>query len=176
MKALDRRRMQLDRNAAALAESRSHVQEPEGLGAQKLAEDGLELAVREAAQLILKAIPTKGIADGSVFPRPADAYRPVDGSSLVANRKAGPLPPATCLWPMVGVAIHEGQKVLVVGPWFFSFDQLCLHGYLDSDEVQRLLAAAEKIDRSLYRVLRRKNESVRREAEGRRIYTPPLAL
>lgn len=176
MKASERRFLQLARNDLALATSRSQPRMPEGQGALRLGEDGLELAVGEAAQLILKAVPTKGIADGTVFPRSTDAYRPVDGPSLVANRKSGPLPPATCLWPMVGVAIHEGQKVLVVGPWFFSFDQLCLHGYLDGDEVQRLLEAAEKIDRSLYRVLRRQNESARQETEDRQIYTPPVAL
>lgn len=130
-------------------------------GEAALSKDGLELAVREAAQLIEKAVPVQGIADCSVFTCPADAYRAVDGASLVANGKAGVLPPATGLWPLVGVAIHEGQKVLVVGPWFVSFDQLCLHGYLDADEAQRLLAAAQKIDRALYRVLRRKNESIR---------------
>lgn len=123
--------------------------------------DGLELAVREAVQLIVKAVPTKGIADCSVFACPADGHHAVDGASLVANGKAGVLPPATGLWPMVGMAVHDGQKVLVVGPWFISIDQLCLHGYLDADEAKRLMTAAEKIDRALYRVIRRKNESMR---------------
>jgi hypothetical protein len=126
----------------------------------ELRKDGLELAVREATQLIVKAVPTQGIADCSVFACTADAHHAVDVSSLVANSQAGVLPPATGLWPMVGMAVHEGQKVLVVGPWFFSIDQLCLHGYLDADEAQRLVAAAEKIDRALYRVIRRKNQSM----------------
>lgn len=126
----------------------------------ELPKDCFELAVREAAQLIVKAVPTQGIADCSVFACPADAHHAVNVSSLIANSKAGVLPPATGLWPMVGMAVHEGQKVLVVGPWFFSIDQLCLHGYLDADEAQRLVAAAEKIDRALYRVIRRKNQSM----------------
>lgn len=126
----------------------------------ELRKDGLELAVREATQLIVKAVPTQGIADCSVFACTADAHHAIDVSSLVANSQAGVLPPATGLWPMVGMAVHEGQKVLVVGPWFFSIDQLCLHGYLDADEAQRLVAAAEKIDRALYRVIRRKNQSM----------------
>ncbi|MNV11961.1 hypothetical protein D3C71_1025430 [compost metagenome] len=126
----------------------------------ELPKDCFELAVRETAQLIVKAVPTQGIADCSVFACTADAHHAVNGASLVANSKAGVLPPTTGLWPMVGMAVHEGQKVLVVGPWFFSIDQLCLHGYLDKDEAQRLIAAAQKIDRALYRVIRRKNQSM----------------
>lgn len=127
------------------------------------AEDGLELAIRQAAQLINKAVPTKGIADGSVFPSPGDAYHPIDGAPVVAQGDAGVLRPFSSLWPMVGVGLYEGKHVLVVGPWFMSFDQLSLHGYLSEAEVQQLLAAVKKIDHGLYRVIRRKSI----EAEAR---------
>ena len=125
------------------------------------AEDGLEVAVREACQLILKAMPIEGIADGTVFPSPADAYHPVEGTDFVANSEAGVLAPFPCLRPMAGVAMYQGKQVLVVGPWFVSFDQLCLHGFLSSDEVTRLMAASKKIERDLYRVMRRKGQEAR---------------
>lgn len=135
------------------------------------AEDGLELAVRQAAQLIVKAVPTKGIADRSVFPCPADADHPVDGASPVPNGNAGVLSPFASLRPMVGVARYQGNDVLVVGPWFVSFDQLSLHGYLSEEEVQQLRAAAKKTGRDLYRVIRRRNK----EAIGRTFSLSELA-
>lgn len=99
-----------------------------------------------------------------MFPGPGDAYHPVNGTSAIAQGEAGVLRPFSSLWPMVGVGFYEGKHVLVVGPWFMNFDQLSSHGYLSEEEVKRLLAAAQKIDRELYRVIRRKSQIARNAA------------
>lgn len=138
----------------------------EPIGVAVGAEDGLKLTIRNAAQLILKAVPTQGIADGSVFPSPTDAYHPVDGTYPVAHSNAGILRPFASLWPMVGVSVYEGEQVLVVGPWFISFEQLSLHGYLSIEEVQQLQADAKKIEHGLYRVIRRKSAEIRAQYES----------
>lgn len=125
------------------------------------AKNSLEAAIRQTAQLIQKAIPTKGLVDGSVFPGPGSDDHPVDGVYPVVQSKAGILNPASRLGPMVGVAFYQGEQVLVIGPWFVTFNQLSSHGYLSEKEVQQLLAAVQQIDRSLYRLVRRKSQEAR---------------
>lgn len=126
------------------------------------AKNSLEAAIRSAAQLIPKAIPTQGLVDGSVFPSPGSNHHPVDGVYPIVQSNAGVLNPASRLGPMVGVALYQGEQVLVIGPWFVTFNQLSSHGYLSEKEVQQLLAAVQKIDRSLYRVVRRKSQEAQK--------------
>ncbi len=121
------------------------------------AENGLELAVRQAAQLIVKTVGAQGFVNGAVLPGTTADDHPVDGASFVANGNARVLSPFARLTPMVGVCMHEGEQVLVIGPWMVPFDQLSLHGFLSVDEVQQLKAAAKKIERDLYRTIARKN-------------------
>ena len=125
------------------------------------AEDGLELAVRQSAQLIVKAVGAQGFVNGAVLARTAGDDHPVDGASFVANGHAGVLAPSDSLAPMVGVCLHNGEQVMVIGPWLVSFDQLRLHGFLSEQEVQQLKAAAKTVERDLYRVLARKNAQIR---------------
>lgn len=127
-----------------------------------VAKNSLEAAIRQASQLIMKSIPTKGLMDGTVFPSPGGEYHPIDGAYPVAQSNAGVLNPASRLGPIVGVAFYEGEQVLVIGPWFVSFNQLSSHGYLSEEEVQQLLAAVQQIDRSLYRLIRRKSQEAKR--------------
>lgn len=130
--------------------------------------NSLKAAIRQTAQLIPKAIPTKGIVDGSVFPRTGGDHHPVDGTYPIAQSDAGVLHPAARLGSVVGVSFYDGKQVLVVGPWFMSFNQLSSHGYLSEDEVQQLLAAVHRIDRALYRVIRRKSLEARKRCEALR--------
>lgn len=128
--------------------------------------NSLEAAIRQTAQLIPKAIPTQGLVDGSVFPSPGGDHHPVDGTYPIAQSDAGVLHPAARLGSVVGVSFYDGEQVLVVGPWFMSFNQLSSHGYLSEDEVQQLLAAVHRIDRALYRVIRRKSLEARKRYEA----------
>lgn len=130
-------------------------------GEDPSAENGIELAIAQALQLIVQAVTAQGGVDGPMFEGSAGCHHAVKVTRFIADGDTGVLPSFAGLWPMVGVARHNDKKVLVVGPWFISFDQLCLHGFLCEEEAQRLLAAAEKIDRALFRVLCRKNESTR---------------
>ena len=130
------------------------------------AEDGLELAVRQSAQLIVKAVGAQGFVNGAVLSGAAGDDHPVDGASFVANGHAGVLAPSDSLAPMVGVCLHNGEQVMVIGPWLVSFDQLSLHGFLSEQEVQQLKAAAKTVERDLYRVLARKNAQIRADYDA----------
>lgn len=121
------------------------------------AEDGLELAVGQSVQLITKAMTTKSLVKGAVLSGAAAEDHPVDMAGFVAHGNARVLPPLAALTPMVGMCLHEGEQVLVVGPWMVPLDQLSLHGFLSEQEVGQLSAAAKRVERDLYRVISRHN-------------------
>lgn len=139
---------------------------PDSARGDCIAEDGLELAVRQAAQLIVKAISAQGFVNGAVLARAAGDDRPVDGASFIANGHARVLAPSDSLTPLCGVCLHQGEQVLVIGPWLVSFDQLSAHGFLSEQEVSQLRLAARIVGRDFHRTLSRKNTAIRDEWEA----------
>lgn len=130
------------------------------------AEDGMELAVKEAAQLILKTMTAKGFMNGAQLSATASDDETVNGTGFIADGKAVLCKPFNLLNPMVGVCREKGEYVLVVGSWMVPFEQLRVHGFLSEDELQRLKESVKKVARDLFKQQRRFAQLVERKSNA----------
>ena len=109
--------------------------------------DADELAIKEAAGLVIKTMAQHCFIEAAKLAGTAGLHSAVNNPSLILDSQGVELKGASACRPLFGVCMKDGHYAFVIHPRVYTFNELCEQGFLSEDDVLVLTHAAKRVVR-----------------------------
>ena len=137
--------------------------------------DADELAIKEAAGLVIKTMAQHCFIEAAKLAGTAGLHSAVNNPSLILDSQGVELKGASACRPLFGVCMKDGHYAFVIHPRVYTFDELCEHGFLSVADVLVLTHAAKRVVRQSNRMQLRLLRERQARAQGLDLADPKVA-